>query len=1732
MAPMYDEATGELSSATFAVDDHSVTKDQGSILDTLSGIATKGVPLTGLAIVNSFANTAIEASNFVTGSSYDKISIQDEVGEGSLNDYYNEHSQGIEAAALTIGSLAPGLGAIKGASVAIKAAFLAKEGLGSEALASATGLLSPLKAKVVQGAVDEIKLGTAALFPSMALEKTTAIAQYSKLGLGVADNALQGMVFTAATAATMHASPLLDDQTFGDAVNDTIMGGVVGGLVGGLLEGVGTRGLFNKAMMNASNSAKPYEAQARLGIGDYTAGDHIATILDGMVDIPIGAETTALQSKTASISLDTAKLQVRKTINSSLIDKGEEDVGNAFADSLLDAREAGQSREDMFEKTARLVKVDRFTGPDDLLSAAPSSNEFFINKFARKDTPPTWNSLVSSTQDPAAQLSNKYALREGSTTVNIAHFADMFTGPAGESVRNFPTVASAWEAGQDMYIDSRLQVHVNPASENIEGRIPLGGMNRTLTSKEGAVYKRTGALPTDSTRELTGAPVILNVKTGAQTLGGTQAVVGDLGKISLLENGSILKAGDKLLPVSSPLSSETPTLQANARYVATSLRGIKYGDVIIKTDLPMMEQLYREGTKEGSDFAAAMKNLTENKSVTFSDGSPLPSTAADLLSAINTEKQSLATELLNKNPNMGSDEIALRINSPEEYITNGMKGKDFSDISIPPEDHMEVNHVKLSYDIGSPSSADGNIQRGALDVAYRIQLAREASNDALADYFGPHWDQFISEGKSTDASVLGIGGGYVSSVNSDYGTLGQSLQRIGRIVTEQGRKAMQAVSNVLTPSVNAIREDQTAAAELGIFRTVRLNSNQHYTFLPPELAAKYNMSLDAAVLTKALKRDKNGNILDWDKSYIPKDFFPGQNFTDEPITTNYKPASWYNLSPKVAAFERAQLQVNDARLISRNNFLIAQGLEPKHELGNLYTPNIDTSKYQHFAYVKNIAGRMMSDDGTAVIVAKSKEELQNKIAAIGPDFSVFTKDNLADFHKAAGDYEFSRNFAQSSVNSALERKGILNNILPDTRADSIISDYVNWNSKQEISLIRDHVELGNAQLFAELRAMGERFQDVGSSITGKVDNFTRRTTFNPYDSYIKAALGVPQKDTSYPLWAYANEKIEAFGSTAFKVAKNAFIAANKGMIPYEEAAKMSQKFGLGNPYEATIDGLKAYTDIANQLPDGRTVSQFVSKANAIMGAAVIRLDFWQQLVHITSSPMLMLAEASSALSGKGYPELQKLLSTPLPDGSGRSIPAVSKVLFNSVNNFFNDDIKKQWLPIYKELGIIRDPRVIDEQFQAMNNLAFPTSSGMWAKAGENLKKASDWTAKYVTQSDNSNALLHFMAADMGRQIFEAAGYEGKQLTDNIGTFSSRIFGNFVASQRPVAFQGPIGQAVGLFQSYYFNFMQQAFRYVENGDAKSLAILGGMQSTIFGLQGTPGFSFINNHIVGNASGNSGHGDIYSAVASFTGDRDVNNFVMYGALSSLTGAGLYTRGDLSPRSLTIVPVNPMDWPSVRGAVNFTSSLIDTEEKIRAGGNIPASLLIGLEHNGLSRPLKGIAQMLQGYSTTAEGSLISTVPGVRNNTQGMSELFSIANFSRLLSARPLDEAVAMDANYRYNLYKAKDTARMEALGEAVKSTMYNNQDPSEEQISNFATEYARSGGEITHFNRSLMSWSQKANTSVANKVFNSLRNSKSAKNAMMIMGGTPLPDFMGSGSTLGSTALQPTTENDNEE
>jgi hypothetical protein len=204
--------------------------------------------------------------------------------------------------------------------------------------------------------------------------------------------------------------------------------------------------------------------------------------------------------------------------------------------------------------------------------------------------------------------------------------------------------------------------------------------------------------------------------------------------------------------------------------------------------------------------------------------------------------------------------------------------------------------------------------------------------------------------------------------------------------------------------------------------------------------------------------------------------------------------------------------------------------------------------------------------------------------------------------------------------------------------------------------------------------------------------------------------------------------------------------------------------------------------------------------------------------------------------------------------------------------------------------------------------------------------------------------------------------------------------------------------------------------------------------------------------------------------------------------------FSRGDISPRHATILPLNPLDYPGVQGSLNLAKSLVTTAKTAAATGDLSQAIWTGLEFNGVSRPLAGFARIANG-SHTSKGSLISA-----NN-----DVLSVQTAARLMGARPMDEALALDAEFRVNGFQAANRAKIEELGTMVKRRLQSGDAPTPEELHEFMDNYARAGGNYRSFNAALTRWRNDASQEVTERMKRTLRGDV-AKRYFEMLGGEP--------------------------
>jgi hypothetical protein len=756
------------------------------------------------------------------------------------------------------------------------------------------------------------------------------------------------------------------------------------------------------------------------------------------------------------------------------------------------------------------------------------------------------------------------------------------------------------------------------------------------------------------------------------------------------------------------------------------------------------------------------------------------------------------------------------------------------------------------------------------------------------------------------------------------------------------------------------------------------------------------------------------------------------------------------------------------------------------------------------------------------LFASTEDELKTmkaKIEQHNPQLEVLTKGQAEDYYKQFGAWDYEKTLNSVYLNTEAKRAGVSSPFIIPTDPQKIIDDALSWHMQRETGLVREAVSAKYEVQFEELRRLGKEATDLGTSkfTSTSMLEYAEEAVKNPFANYVKTALAV--KDTaSYPIWSSINRYADDMFSRAMQTVEQTFYTA-KGDADIGEVNRILEEVGYkGAAYDVEMEVF------ANAKPAQGSLSAFVQKANSTLATVVLRWDFLNAINNAVSANVLFGAEVKAVQRAiaRGDSEaagaLAKLTRIGVP-GTEETIMAPTKLIANAFKKFHDEGVNGPTMQWYRDRGYVTS--ITDQYKDALDTLSFSGRESVAKKnsAIDGLRKkmraAGDagekWTGNRLAEEFN-----RFIAADVMKQMTDVAVDRGLMSTKEqlayINTFVNRTQGNYLASQRPNAFQGPIGQAIGLFQTYQFNLMQQLFRHVGEGQTKDYMTLIGLQGTIHGMNGLPAFNAVNTHIIGSASGNTQHKDVYSSTYGIAG-KEAGDFLMYGAASTALGLlhpdlklNLYTRGDLNPRHITIIPTDPASVPFIQAFGKFAGNLIGTGKQLVAGGDVGATILHGLEHNGISRPLAGLGQTLEAFNNPNKASYSTSK---RGNIVAANDVLSLANLVRIAGGKPMDEAVALDATYRFRTYALKDSRKRDTLGQAIKSTMIAGDTPSREQIENFAEAYAAGGGRQEEFAGWMTQLYKDANTSQANEISRSLK-SPFTQAMQEIMGGEVLTDF----------------------
>lgn len=1015
---------------------------------------------------------------------------------------------------------------------------------------------------------------------------------------------------------------------------------------------------------------------------------------------------------------------------------------------------------------------------------------------------------------------------------------------------------------------------------------------------------------------------------------------------------------------------------------------------------------------------------------------------------------------------------------------------DFLGKEVSPADlHLKPRFAKATYDTTAVQDDAGMIMDGLNLIKYREKIATQAVDTVFAKFAGPVGEAFpkISEDLLRKANRTGSGAGTFTNAGAAYGSLEETTSYIGSLTSELTRTRINRLNEELNPAGFKLIENPSDAIRFSGINETLANTPEKFVLndagnmLIPQKIRDYQRALDAG------------------EDVAPPNLFKG---TPEEI----------DLATESGALLDAvtsHIAVAGTRNQSWKELNAVHGNEDRKALDVFRPVRPNPADHRYVAFVKDET--LVGVGHTKMLFASSSKELEDQISKVPAQYKIYTKGESEEFYRAKGEYEYDKTLHENYLDHDLTSRGISSRFFPQTDPQKIVNDWIRDHTAGENALTKQMVLSKYEKEVLELRRLGEQFTNTSSSRTGKdtiVDSLTSGDK-NPYVAQIKSMLNITKVE-EVPLLTTLNQTLDRYASRAWNKAEEIFGRQAGRVTPekVDEINNIFEELGIKSAYYDSAINVMANASV----PRGALTS-FVRKANAFLTTTVLRLDPFNALNNLLGNTVLFSAELKNLTgaiekgSVEGAGELAKLMKIGVPGVDGQLIKSPAKLIANSYARLHGEG-REALLEQYKLRGLL--PDLSDQYYKSLDAMTLRGTETLqdlnkmsskldqaweaFGKAGEKLT-GNRWTEQF-------NRLI---AADVMKQITEVGVKNGiideKMAWAYVNTFSNRVNGVIRAAERPLAFQGPIGQAIGLFQSYQFNLMQQMFRYVGEGKGKTVALALGLQGSIYGASSLPAFNLINSSLVGGASGNPEHKDLYSATQVLFGQKGAD-WIMFGAPSNILRASLFTRGDTNPRTWSIVPnpTNPGDIPFISAFGKVFSSTASAISQAQGGAPIWNSFLNGIEHMGLSRPLAGLAQTARGF-TNEDGKVLSTQ--ANGTILGSNDLMSWATLTRIAGAKPIDEAITSNAYFRVQGYMTADREKREKLGTAVKLNLQGGGSVDPEQIGQFAQRYVELGGRQTGFNSWFMEQYKNTDKSRAEALARGL-NSPYARRMQEVLGG----------------------------
>lgn len=1004
------------------------------------------------------------------------------------------------------------------------------------------------------------------------------------------------------------------------------------------------------------------------------------------------------------------------------------------------------------------------------------------------------------------------------------------------------------------------------------------------------------------------------------------------------------------------------------------------------------------------------------------------------------------------------DSIALKTNTPVGIVTAYATGAEKSDVALYIAAQGDLGSMSIVKDTESfanvldkanqPLVLKGNMRKNAYTMAASSlnnkTLATINSEVTAASMFSstnPYVRRAaeftFGDGKDPESvrwlldsikSVLAqgnnaqAGNAFINSFDfftRNMGHLGPAISNVGRKWERLRNEFITEINEPLAGFMSKLSMSKAETIEFNTFREVNAGLGGWRAFKKSETTGEWN------IVQKVEKVGEDGKKV----------------MVLEPVSYQGRP--YKVVSPNVIDTVNYIQEISPKLLSLANASKRILGAANVNDIG-LWVPSFNPVN-KFVAYVKG------ADDSTKILWANTAEEHQDLIKRYKAHIEL-NGTNERVIEKGVDQAEWSRAnnrvdpIHMKQANTALQKSG--SSASADIRTDAQVFGEIAGGYEHYINAeMRQLADLAMSDVTDQLSKMSKLNR---GSFDSQPLSLVKKITDAPKDAAAtlhNTLLGNPNLG-EYEGWKSINQSFESglsMGVSAvasiWKNTADPLIRSITGrartLTPaaiakadYEKVMKEMKDKGI--VIWDGFDTAAAKERGFSRLEDSPDISKrIVYASNALAATMMLRVgELAQPLVNMMSLPILTALAAGSKMP-ETFMGIQK---------STANVSAV-QIMYEGMRASHSKQFAKleqRWIADGYFESVVSEANKSLGSARSMNKGMIPAIENMLdSSIVKVLSKGADLSEEIVRRQ------TMFTGAVLAKRLYPELSDAG--VTVFARDFMDKAVGNFEAAQRPVFFQGTLGVALGLFQTYSVTLAQHMYRQLELKNYKTLAKAMLTQSTIFGSSSMPGFNPVSQLIGEHFSDD--HYDLVTGTYRALPDTAAQA-VLYG-LPSLAGAGIHTRGDSNFRAPGLDGV-----VAINAANQITQAVTGVARSLGEGENAWHATMQALSLQNISRPLARTAEIATGYSVTRQGNTVQTPEEVWTTTGIMS---------RVLGVRPVEETKLREMMHLNSYYGSIDRDNRQSLMIKLRNDIRAGT-LTDDLIESYGEEYMRKGGSPT--------------------------------------------------------------------